>query len=214
MTTGRKGAARRRSWAVVVLIVVAAAHLVSGSASAASVLGPYRIEANSMAPNVVDGDIVLVDPTFSRIPFGDLSAGSDLPPTGEPARGDIVMFTALNGDGVYIKRIVALPGETVSLRGGRVAIEGTDIAVARETDDGTGGDGIDVERAVETLPGNVSYAILDRGDFPADSFGPATVPEGHYFVLGDNRDNSVDSRAGEIGMIPRSTIIGRAWTLD
>ncbi|EAU42823.1 signal peptidase I [Fulvimarina pelagi HTCC2506] len=185
------------------LVVIA----VAGTALAATILGPYRIEANSMAPNVVDGTVVYTDPTFARRPFGDLLARHD------PERGDMIMFKPREPDAPYIKRVIGLPGETIQLKDGTVHIDGTAVAL-EASNESEAPEGLDGELLTETLPEGVSYDILDTmPGTSGDNTRPFDLPEDHYFVLGDNRDNSVDSRSDSVGFVPRDAIIGRAWKL-
>ena len=153
---------------------------------------------------------------------------------GEPERGDVVVFrhpvTGLD----YIKRLVAMPGETVQMKAGVLHINGEPVKLE---DDGVfeevagpqgpqrlsprcengpvGIGGTCVKsRQIETLPGGVSHGILNIGPQRSDNTGVFTVPAGHYFFMGDNRDNSVDSRvpraARGVGFVPYENLIGRA----
>ncbi|WP_299348289.1 signal peptidase I [uncultured Shimia sp.] len=153
---------------------------------------------------------------------------------GEPERGDVVVFrhpvTGLD----YIKRLVALPGETVQMKAGVLHINAEPVGLE---DDGVfeelagpqgpqrlsprcengpvgiGGSCVK-SRQIETLPGGVSHPILNIGPQRSDNTGVYTVPAGHYFFMGDNRDNSVDSRvpraARGVGFVPYENLIGRA----
>ena len=151
-----------------------------------------------------------------------------------PERGDVVVFrhpvTGLD----FIKRLIGLPGDRVQMRDGVLFINDEE---ATQVDDGlfvetyepqgpqrnppqcaNGPLGIGAEcqkfRSIETLPGGVSHSILNIGDREMDNTGVYTVPEGHYFFMGDNRDNSTDSRfpqtAGGVGFVPLEDIVGRA----
>ncbi len=152
----------------------------------------------------------------------------------EPERGDIAVFRhPVNGTD-FIKRVIGLPGDTVQVREGRVILNGTPVEV---TPDGTfeevaepqgphgirprcangpvGDGGLCIkEKFVETLPGGTSHSILNIGMQGADNTPVYTVPEGHFFFMGDNRDNSSDSRvpsvAGGVGFVPFENLVGRA----
>jgi signal peptidase I len=138
-----------------------------------------------------------------------------------PQRGDIIVFTAPahvpDGRGAqYVKRIVGLPGDSVELKGGAPIIDGKAAGWQRlgEQADDAGSKAI---RWREQLADGTSYEILKyRSGQPLDDGGPMTVPKGAYFVLGDNRDNSVDSRFGAAPSgstwwyVPDADIIGRA----
>ena len=153
---------------------------------------------------------------------------------GEPKRGDVIVFRhPVNGQD-YIKRLIGLPGDTIEMRDGQVILNGT--PVPRNADGafietyeeqgplrslpqckgGAIGLGADCpkDRYVEALPDGPAHATLDIRPTVGDTREAVTVPEGHYFFMGDNRDNSLDSRfaaaAGGVGFVPFSHLIGRA----
>lgn len=127
---------------------------------------PVRVPSSSMRPTLLPGDQVLVDKVTYRLR--------------EPRRGELVVFHPPVGDGLALKRVVALPGDRVGLRDGVLFVSGRPV---RE--------------------GYVDYGSVD-GTF----FGPVTVPAGHVFVMGDQRANSEDSRA--YGAVPEDDVVGRA----
>lgn len=167
------------------------------------------IPSGSMRPTILEGDVVLVDRLAYdfKLPLSDLVIHA----MGNPQRGDVITFTSPK-DGVrLIKRLVALPGDTVEMRNdvltinGVVAQYGGPSMVTEPLDNGTTTSALQIreqvagnERTVQFLP-----ELAARRDF-----GPAVVPKDSYFFLGDNRDNSADSRY--IGFVPRSALIGRA----
>ena len=167
------------------------------------------VPSGSMRPTIVEGDVVLVDRLAYdfKLPLTDLS----LARIGDPRRGDIVTFTSPKDGTRLIKRIVGLPGDTVEMRDDALRINGriasyTDRSPARETV----GYGVEVEvtKAVEIGAGR-RHAVQFLQDVAARrSFAALVVPAGSYFMLGDNRDNSEDSRY--IGCVPRRLLIGRA----
>ena len=167
---------------------------------------PFRIPSGSMMPTLLEGDFIFVN-KFAyglRLPV----INSKIVEVGEPKRGDVVVFRLPSDPSVnYIKRVVGLPGDVVDYEQGsdQVTINGTRMPVevlgdyegdaqyrlARESLDG-------MEHSVLLMPGHVS-----RG-------GVYNVPEGHYFVMGDNRDNSRDSRFEGVEFIPEERLVGRA----
>ena len=181
---------------------------------------PFSIPSGSMIPTLRIGDYLFVSKYsygYSRysFPFGFVPVpgrilGSD------PERGDVVVFRKPGEESVdYIKRLVGLPGDRVQMVGGVLHVN--DRAVKRTrvgTDQSTKGF---LRREVtiydETLPGGHRHLIQEFSDVDRMDNTPArTVPDGHYFFMGDNRDNSRDSRA-EIGFVPRENLVGRAEML-
>ena len=153
---------------------------------------------------------------------------------GEPERGDVVVFRHPVSGRDYIKRLIGLPGDMVQIKSGviyinDVAVELKDDGVFEEEmtaqgpqrlrprcENGPVGEGGTCEksRQIETLPNGVSHKILNIGNQQSDNTGIYTVPTGHYFFMGDNRDNSADSRlaqqVGGVGFVPYENLIGRA----
>ncbi|ADO41765.1 signal peptidase I [Ketogulonicigenium vulgare] len=151
----------------------------------------------------------------------------------QPDRGDIIVFRHPRTGEDYIKRLIGLPGDTVQVRDGVVFINGEEApqepngsfhevmerqgpqGLLPSCANGPVGMGADCrsERLIETLPGGTSHSILNIGDQPQDNTPVYTVPAGHYFFMGDNRDNSADSRwltGGGVGFVPYENLIGRA----
>ena len=160
------------------------------------------IPSGSMRPNLREGDVVLVNRLAYqlKLPLTNVI----LARTGEPQRGDVVTFySPVNGTRL-IKRLVAVPGDRVEMRDKRLTINGevADYALL-------GAAGAEGELPLaETVAGShrdVQW-LARRG--PADDFGPVVIPADRYLMLGDNRDNSADSRY--IGLVPRELLIGRA----
>lgn len=133
-----------------------------------------------------------------------------------PQRGEMAVFRLAADNGtVYVKRIVGLPGDSVQMRGGVLYLNGTAVPRKAIEDYPTQFEGstVAMHQYVETLPGGASYRILQVGDGgPLDNTPAYTVPAGNYFTLGDNRSNSLDSRAlSEFGYVPAAKLIGRAY---
>ena len=213
------------------------------------VVAPFNIPSGSMLPTLYVGDYLLVAkwpygysrfsfpftfPSFKGRIFSSL-----------PRRGDVAVFRPPGGDTEFVKRVIGLPGDTVEVKGGMLVLNGRPLTrrelkpfampvsanspckvvppaspfVAR------------VEGRIyclypayrETLPGAPSYAVLDQVDSPrADDFPTVKVPPGHVFMMGDNRDDSLDSRfsaaEGGIGLVPIENLVGRGlvtfWSTD
>lgn len=207
------------------------------------VFSPFNIPSESMLPRLWNGDYLLA----AKWPYGfsrkSLPWSAPLLPeerllAGTPARGDVVIFKQppLN-DVDYIKRVIGLPGDTVQMQGGQLILNDEPVPKVRIADfelpvspntgcvspqfAAKGADGSDVchyPRYRETLPEGRSYEVLDLGSRPQDDTEPFMVPEGHLFLMGDNRDNSEDSRfpaepGRGIGMVPMDNLVGRATVM-
>lgn len=172
-----------------------------------SVAAPYTVPTGSMEPTIRPGDRILVNKTAYgiRMPF----TGSTLAEFAAPKRGDVVLIeNPVGGSIPFVKRLVGLPGDVVSLRDGFLSINGKPVApgipggVSRETWIKRGG------LLPERLSGKRYQVQRLAHAFRSGDGGTFTVPEGHYFFLGDNRDRSNDSRYW--GVLPPEKIIGRA----
>lgn len=200
--------------AVIVLVVMAAK---------AAIAEPYYVPSGSMEPTLLIGDELLA----TKYPYGYGSASLPsfivLPKTQRlfgalPRHGDIVVFR-WPGDRsqIWVKRVIGLPGDRIALRNGQVWINGKAAALQpdgtgqAENDDGTMAP---AARLIETLPGGRKHTIFKLTRWqPLDDMAEVTVPDGHLFVMGDNRDNSADSRvplrAGGVGLLPVEDLVGR-----
>ncbi|MSP68093.1 MAG: signal peptidase I [Alphaproteobacteria bacterium] len=184
---------------------------------------PFNIPSGSMIPSLLIGDYLFVAKYsygYSRysLPFGlPLFDGRFL--GSEPKRGDIAVFKLPRDNSTdYIKRIVGLPGDRLQVRAGVLHINDSPVPRVRvddftETD--LRGNVRRIARYRETLPNGVAYDTLDMGDSgDLDNTRAFTVPAGHYFAMGDNRDNSLDSRRLDgVGFIPAVNLVGRAEIL-
>jgi signal peptidase I len=186
---------------------------------------PFNIPTESMRPGLVVGDYLWTskwDYGFSRmsIPFEPkLFKGRILGQV--PERGDVVVFKLPRDNKTdYIKRLIGFPGDRIQVVGGQLVINGTPVQhelIEPETiiEQGSGGVETLVQRFRETLPNGRTYVTYDKtpvGDF--DNTQVFVVPEEHYFMMGDNRDNSSDSRAdpilqGGVGFVPAENLVGR-----
>ena len=181
---------------------------------------PFRIPSGSMQPTLEVGDYIVVTKWsygYGRYSFAPLEG---LLPHGrlfshQPERGDVVVFRPPpEPDRDFIKRLIGLPGDRIQVVDGVLHINGQ--AVQRESlgvQDFANEDGV-IERIQayrETLPNGVSYTTFDRGVTELDNTRVYVVPEGHYFMMGDDRDNSADSRVPSVvGYVPFDNFVGPA----
>jgi len=237
---------RESAWGTVrfVLILVVLAWAIRSF-----IVAPFSIPSGSMLPTLYIGDYVVVAKWpfgYSRtsFPFG-FPAFSDRIFEHLPKRGDVVVFRHPDENEDLIKRVIGLPGDTVEMRGGELILNGQRmprqdlgpyplpmsantpckvVPPATPMVAMVGGQHYCQFPAFrETLPGGPSYTVFDQVEGgPADDFGPVKVPPEHIFLMGDNRDDSLDSRFSEaeggIGMVPVDHLIGRAtftfWSTD
>jgi signal peptidase I len=225
MTLAQAASRSPRRWGKIALVIVAvilAIPIFSPIVFRTFLFQPFYIPASSMMPTLLVGDGLFVSKYaygYSRysLPFSPRwFSGRVLGSV--PERGDVVVFRIPRDDSVdYIKRIVGLPGDTVQMQRGLLVIN--DVPVVRERlsdfdgDEPCGAaDGNRTRRWRETLSNGVSYETLDCVDNGFyDNTNVYTVPAGHVFVLGDNRDNSTDSRVRTaVGYVPLENLGGRA----
>jgi signal peptidase I len=181
---------------------------------------PFNIPSGSMKPTLQIGDYLFVSkPAYG---YSRYSFPLGIPPIEgrimekPPRRGDVIVFKLPSNPRIdYIKRIVALPGETVRIVDGRLYINGERVprdAVGMRRVEEEGGYHTNMVEYLEYLPGDAVHRIYEESDSgPLDNTPLYTVPDGHYFVMGDNRDNSQDSRVLQgVGFVPLQNIVGRA----
>ncbi|HUJ46709.1 MAG TPA: signal peptidase I [Rhizomicrobium sp.] len=183
---------------------------------------PFNIPSSSMEDTLLVGDYLFVEKFaygYSRysLPFGNLFPSVGRIMGSEPKRGDVVVFKMPNKNSPdylsdFIKRVIGLPGDRIQMIDGQLYINGKPVPKVRAADYIETIDGISyhVPRYKETLPNGKSYYVLDRiPNGAADNTEVFTVPPGHYFMMGDNRDNSNDSRA-DVGYVPAENLVGKA----
>lgn len=195
-----------------VVRLLAAALLIS-LALRTFVVQPFAIPSSSMYPLLKSGDLVFVDKaaygwTLASLPLsGALSTdegGIARRLFGRPVKaGDVIVFVSPGGQD-YVKRMVASGGDRVEMRGGQLVLNGRAFPCVPE---GAG-------TCRETLPNGASHVVRSNGTGPLSDMAEIAIPSGHYFVLGDNRDDSADSRLsranGGVGLVPDASVIGRA----
>ncbi|RQH09241.1 signal peptidase I [Bradyrhizobium sp. RP6] len=223
--------ARSREWKAIVILILLIPVLWSPPFLFRYFLyQPFNIPSNSMAPTLMVGDYVFTAKYvygYGRYSFPfDSSWISGRVFAGEPEYGDLVVFRTPRDTSVdYVKRVVGLPGDRIQMQQGRLILNDRPVtrAALKEAQAGAacgGDDEAQVKRWRETLPNGASYVTydcLDNGFL--DNTSVYAVPPGHLFVLGDNRDNSTDSRmASAMGFIPMDNLIGKVtrilWSLD
>ncbi len=214
------------------------------------IAAPFNIPTGSMIPTLYIGDYLVVAKWpygYSRFsfPFNFPSFDGRIL-TKLPKRGEVAVFRPPGSDIDFIKRVIGLPGDTIEVRGGMLILNGRPLprqsarpfampispnspckvvppASPMVTTPGDGHSYCLYPAYRETLPGGPSYTVLDQVENPrADDFPATRVPAGHIFLMGDNRDDSLDSRfttaEGGIGLIPVENLVGRAlvtyWSTD
>jgi signal peptidase I len=213
------------------------------------VAAPFSIPSGSMLPALYVGDYLAVAKWpygYSRFSFPfNFPSFSGRIFSRLPSRGDVAVFRPPGEDMEFVKRVIGLPGDTVEVRGGMLILNGRQlprealqpfalpispnspcrvVPPAQPMIRGIGGEYRCLYPAYrETLPGGPSYTVLDQVESPrADNFPAVRVPDGHVFMMGDNRDDSLDSRfssvEGGIGFVPVENLVGRAmftfWSTD
>ncbi|WP_298241185.1 signal peptidase I [uncultured Bradyrhizobium sp.] len=229
--TTRPSRAQARDWKAIVILILLVPVLWSPLILFRFVLyQPFSIPSGSMAPTLMVGDYVFA----AKYAYGYGRYSTPFAPSfisgrilaADPAYGDIVVFRTAKDNSVdYVKRVVGLPGDRIQMRQGQLILNDrpvTRVALeARPAGSTCGGDeDAKVKRWRETLPNGASYVTNDCDDNGyLDNTSVFTVPPGHFFALGDNRDNSTDSRMmSTFGFVPMDNLVGRVtrifWSLD
>ena len=181
---------------------------------------PFNIPSGSMIPTLLVGDYLFV----SKFSYGYSKYSFPFSPnlfsgrywTSEPERGDVAVFKLpRDGKTDYIKRVIGMPGDEIQMIDGVLQINNKPVPKKRISDflmTDAFGNVRRVARYEETLPNGVKYPVLDLAPHGlSDNTEVYKVPEGHYFMMGDNRDNSTDSRVSSaVGYVPLENFIGRA----
>ena len=170
---------------------------------------PFRIPSDSMMPTLVQGDFIFVNKWRYglRLPV----ANREVLSIGAPARGDVVVFRKPSDTSlVLIKRLVGLPGDTIRVVGSQVYVNGAPFRIEPgELYSGPKNEQYPFSRVGEEQFDGVKHAVMLDPVRPGMD-GEWRVPDGHFFMMGDNRNNSRDSRFPDVGFVPRENLIGRA----
>jgi len=224
-TQTRPGMSRVRGFmkSIVDLAVILLVITVAKSAIAE----PYYVPSGSMEPTLKIGDELLATKYSYGYSTASLPLFINIPGTQRimgalPRRGDVVVFRSpADLSQIWVKRVIGLPGDRIAIHGGRVWINNVPVGLTPngmgkdESDDGTRRP---VPQYVETLPGGREHLIFQETTAgPMNNMDEITVPPGHLFVMGDNRDNSDDSRVpvrlGGVGLLPAADLVGRVNVL-
>ncbi len=181
---------------------------------------PFHIPSSSMKPGLLIGDYIFVSKYsygYSRysFPFG-LNIFSGRIFKTEPQRGDVVVFRLPSNPSInYVKRLIGLPGDKIQMRDGVLYVNNLEVQKISDGafyDEDLPDENKEVPQFFETLPEGKMITVLDQNpNTPQDNTGIFEVPQGHYFMMGDNRDNSQDSRfLTQVGFIPEENLVGKA----
>lgn len=180
---------------------------------------PFSIPSGSMIPTLLVGDYLFVSKASYGYSKHSLPLSMPLIKGRifytEPERGDVIVFKLPSDNRTdYIKRLIGLPGDRIQMKAGRLYINGEIVErtfVERFVQRDSTGAAVRYDKYTETLPNGVRHTILEMSDdMPYDNTSEFVVPEDHFFMMGDNRDNSMDSRVLKIGFVPKVNLIGKA----
>ncbi len=216
VSSAAPGAKRREGWRETLITLVYAILIAVGIRT--FLFEPFNIPSGSMIPTLLVGDYLFVSKysygyskhsfPFSLGPFSGRIFRT------EPKRGDVIVFKLPTDNKTdYIKRLIGMPGDTIRMQDGRLFING-ELIERERIDEFVYKDDMGLThrpvRYTETLPGGKTHVILEEGDNRRfDNTQEFKVPAEHYFMMGDNRDNSLDSRA-DVGYVPEENFVGRA----
>lgn len=180
---------------------------------------PFSIPSGSMIPTLLVGDYLFV----SKMSYGYSKHSLPLSMPlikgrifyTQPERGDVIVFKMPSDNKTdYIKRLIGLPGDKVQMKEGRLYINGERVERKSEGEyvmRDEAGKAMRFEKYTEILPNGVQHPILEVSDTGVfDDTEEFTVPEDHFFMMGDNRDNSLDSRSVKVGFVPKNNLVGKA----
>ncbi len=192
-----------KSWGFSILVAILVA------TSFKSAIADWNVvPTGSMKPTILEGDRIFINKLAYdlKVPYTTKAVAT----WAQPERGDIVVFYSPLDGTRLVKRVIGLPGETVAMQANRLYINGraTGYTLPEDVVGGSGSAETGAYILTEELPGRRHPVRIMPGAFSPKSFAPLTVPEGHYFLIGDNRDNSADSRY--FGFVPRGQIVGKA----
>ena len=167
---------------------------------------PFRIPSSSMMPTLLVGDFIFVNKYAYGLRLPVLN--TKFLQVGDPHRGDVVVFRLPSDPSTnYIKRLIGLPGDVITYRGKQVFVNGDPVPIELngwyEENSGSG-----PRLALETIDGVEHKILILPGRFGRE--GEFRVPDGHFFMMGDNRDNSRDSRYEGVGFVPEENLVGKA----
>jgi len=194
-----------KGWGLSILIAIVVA------TSFKSAIADWNdVPTGSMKPTILEGDRIFVNKLAYdlKIPYTTIR----LAKWSDPRRGDIVVFYSPENGKRLVKRVIGLPGDSVAMFNNQLLINGKPLeyrAFSKDELEGTGiAEGARYLFLTEDLTGHEHSVMLFKGRTAVDTFGPIKIPDGHYFMMGDNRDHSADSRF--FGFVDRRRIVGRA----